>query len=299
MFLALKLLLFLGVLCYAVSAFVSSGFGDGFTLASSTNAVTSQIAAAKPCSSSSSSSNAPLHMLVSSRPAAQQHSSSSKRKSSALGAAVLPDNYPLTSVETMRRVYGPRRKWWGDLSAQQTRAFYHELLPVSLQFETGEFHSLTLEERARLASMARHAARLYARERCALPSRVTAALYDGFRHLKKYGTWSSTGQSWDEIWAKYEMQVRAAAPTADERAVREAVCKRILEKSCCTNQMFDALAGMAQGDAEQKRAEKEEAVRAMSSLVKRKVAQATRGITRPPLRLGGPMLRNRNDLMRV
>jgi hypothetical protein len=66
---------------------------------------------------------------------------------------------------------------------------------------------------------------------------------------------------WDGTWAKYEMQVRAAAPTADERAVREAVCKRILEKSCCTNQMFDALAGTAQGDAEQKLTEEEYAVR--------------------------------------
>jgi hypothetical protein len=96
---------------------------------------------------------------------------------------------------------------------------------------------------------------------------------------------------------KYEMQVRAAAPTADERAVREAVCKR--EKSCCTNQMFDALAGMAQGVAEQKRADEEEYVRATSSLEKRNVAKTTRGITRPPLRLGGSMLRDRNDLMRV
>jgi hypothetical protein len=106
---------------------------------------------------------------------------------------------------------------------------------------------------------------------------------------------------WDEVWAKREMQVRAAAPTADERAVTstEAVCKRMLEMNCSTYQMFDALAGMVQGDAEQKRAEKEEALKAMSSLVKRKVAQATRGITKPPLRLGGPMLRNRNDLMRV
>lgn len=46
----------------------------------------------------------------------------------------------------------------------------------------------TLEEQARLASMARHAARLYVRERCKLPSRVLAHLYDGLRHLKNYGS---------------------------------------------------------------------------------------------------------------
>ncbi|CAM9773646.1 unnamed protein product, partial [Phaeothamnion confervicola] len=158
-----------------------------------------------------------------------------------VGAAVLMDNLPLTSVDNLRRVYGQRRHWWGDLTAHETRRFYHELLPVSLGFEMDA--SLTLEERARLASMARHAARLYARERCALPSRLVAHFYDGFRHLRKYGTWSWTGMTWDEIWSKYERQVRNEDPAADDDAVRDAVSRRILEKSCCTNQVFDKLAG--------------------------------------------------------
>lgn len=310
MFLAYQLLIVLVGLCYGVSAWVTgaSRLGDGQAFVTGG---TSGLQTSKPAdaAASTAASNGPLLMLLPSAPSctspsnsfaasfhrntAIQHSIESgnswkrcRQSATQLGAAVLPDNYPLTSVETMRRVYGPRRRWWGDLNAQQTRAFYHELLPVSLALEMGgdasssscEAPELSLEERARRASMARHAARIYARERCALPSRVTAALYDGFRHLQAYGTWSWTGQSWDEIWAKYEGQIRAAHPDADDSYVREAVCRRILEKSCCTNQMFDALAGMAAGEAARKKAEKEEALRAMNVLVRRRVTQAKRRI---------------------
>ncbi|CAN0330855.1 unnamed protein product [Discosporangium mesarthrocarpum] len=112
-----------------------------------------------------------------------------------LRAMTIPANHPLPSVDLLREAYGARRNFWGDLSAHETRRFYHELLPVALQLEESSDGSdaddmlpCDLEERARLASMARHAARLYARERCALPSRVVAQLYDGLRHLKEYGT---------------------------------------------------------------------------------------------------------------
>lgn len=156
----------------------------------------------------------------------------------------IPARCALPSVDLLREAYGPRRSFWGDLSARETRIFYKELLPVSIQLEVlagragnrtapsasalvtadadanvdgsfdvdqslvvgGSNHGdsegsrvsgsesvdgaggLSLEELARLASTARHAARLYARERCALPSRVVAHLYDGLRHLKNYGT---------------------------------------------------------------------------------------------------------------
>ena len=98
--------------------------------------------------------------------------------------------------------------------------------------------------------------------------------------------------NYEELWAKYEAQVRAALPLGDETAIREAVCKRILEKSCCTNQMFDALAGMAQAEVAEVRAEKEQALQFVTSLVKRKVGQVKARVTRPPMGLHVPMLRN-------
>ena len=53
---------------------------------------------------------------------------------------------------------------------------------------------LSLVERAHLASANRHALRLYSRERCHLPSRLVAALYDGLRHLHYFGTWCASGE---------------------------------------------------------------------------------------------------------
>lgn len=153
--------------------------------------------------------------------------SGSEDSDSALKAMAIPARCALPSVDLLREAYGPRRSFWGDLSARETRIFYKELLPVSIKLEalarqrsdrdkngsdseggTGEGIAeeggedatedvawnvfgkgdLTLEEQARLASTARHAARLYARERCSLPLRVVAHLYDGLRHLKNYGT---------------------------------------------------------------------------------------------------------------
>ncbi len=62
---------------------------------------------------------------------------------------------------------------------------------------------ISVEDLARLASMARHAARLYARERSSLPLRVLAGLYDGFRHLHTFGRWSWTGMTYDEVRASF------------------------------------------------------------------------------------------------
>lgn len=153
---------------------------------------------------------------------------SSGSSDSALRAMAIPARCALPSVDLLREAYGPRRSFWGDLTPAETRRFYHELLPVSMHLEAlggadklgvdgderplgggasggglaavmeamsecGEWECAfgggeTLEERARMASMSRHAARTYVRERCQLPSRVVSHLYDGLRHLKKYGS---------------------------------------------------------------------------------------------------------------
>lgn len=104
----------------------------------------------------------------------------------------------------------------------------------------------TLEERARLASMARHAARLYVRERCHLPSRVVAHLYDGLRHLKEFGTFRVTGMTWEELWDKYERKLLSEDPTLEGEALKTSVCLRILEKSCSTSEVFNNLSGCSE-----------------------------------------------------
>ena len=76
---------------------------------------------------------------------------------------------------------------------------------------------LPLKNRAYIASMARYAARLYARERCRLPGRWAACLYDAVRHGIRYGRWSWTGMTVDEIWLKYEMELRNERGLPDPR----------------------------------------------------------------------------------
>eukprot|EP00903_Cladosiphon_okamuranus_P013597 g12664.t1 len=203
----------------------------------------------------------------------------------ALNAMAIPARCALPCVNLLRQAYGPRRNFWGDLSPAETRRFYHELLPVSVYLDAlgsrdlvdGEERPLgggtsggglatvvdvanqevghwecffgsaeTLEERARLASMARHAARMYVRERCHLPSRVVAHLYDGLRHLKEFGTFRVTGMTWEELWDKYEKKILAEDPALDGEALKTSVCLRILEKSCSTSEVFNNLSGCSE-----------------------------------------------------
>ncbi|CAN0546518.1 unnamed protein product, partial [Ectocarpus sp. 12 AP-2014] len=159
----------------------------------------------------------------------------------------IPARCALPSVDLLRQAYGPRRHFWGDLTPAETRRFYHELLPVSVYVDAGGHWEYffgaaeTLEERARLASMARHAARLYVRERCKLPSRVVAHLYDGLRHLKRHGSFRVTGETWPELWDKYERKIRSEDPSLEGEDLKTAICLRILEKSCSTSEMFNNL----------------------------------------------------------
>ena len=77
---------------------------------------------------------------------------------------------PPTTIEALRKRYGTRRSLWGEWSCGETRRFYRQQLPFCLQIDG--CLGLSLEERAQLAAEARHALRLYSRERCHLPGRV-------------------------------------------------------------------------------------------------------------------------------
>jgi hypothetical protein len=163
------------------------------------------------------------------------------------------EGYAATDVSTLRKIFGQNKnKLWGDLDPETTRILYHTLLPRALL----RLHAqgLTPDELAPLAYEARCAAKQYARERCNLPGRVASMMFDGVRHVKSYGKWSSKGLTWDQIWEKYEQQVledlmasfengsedgTSVVSTASVKDLTTQVCKKILERSCSTNGLVD------------------------------------------------------------
>ena len=43
-----------------------------------------------------------------------------------------------------------------------------------------------------------------ARERSRVPSHVGSMLYDNFRTWRRYGKWTASGTTWEQVWNKYE-----------------------------------------------------------------------------------------------
>jgi hypothetical protein len=154
-----------------------------------------------------------------------------------------------TNVETLRSEFGSNKnKLWGDLDPVSSRKLYHVLLPRAL-LGLHELGVMDLEDLAPLAYEARVAAKQYARERCAIPGRLGAMLFDGWRQWKSYGKFNPHGMSWDQIWAKYETQLlqdyddfheHDVDDMDDERLTRD-ICLKILERSCITNDKIDRL----------------------------------------------------------
>lgn len=147
---------------------------------------------------------------------------------------------PLT-VNILRQEYGERANWWGDLSSRQTRLLYQRLLPRVILSED-EFQDLPLKDRAYIASMARYAAKIYARERCRVPGRVAANFYDATRYAIRTGRWSWTGMTVDDIWNKYEREIKSElGEDVTEDKLYKSLYERILSKSCSTNPFIDQL----------------------------------------------------------
>ena len=112
-----------------------------------------------------------------------------------------------TSQEGLREAFGSNRnRWWGDLDAKTARILYKKLLfPTALSelvLELGD-EIIRPEELASLAFEARKAAKMYVRERCRVPSRVGAYLFDGFRQLRRYGRFQPNGVSYEQLWIRY------------------------------------------------------------------------------------------------
>jgi hypothetical protein len=145
-----------------------------------------------------------------------------------------------TSVDALRDTFGASRNGvLGDLDPQTSRRLYKTLLPKALL----ELYKMGVhpEDLAPLAYRARVAAKLYARERCSLPFRVAANLYDGFRQWRRYGSFDTHGMSFQQIWEKYSAVILEQSESEDltpEDATAQ-ICLKILERSCATNDFVD------------------------------------------------------------
>eukprot|EP00529_Nitzschia_sp_RCC80_P023404 CAMPEP_0113489452 /NCGR_PEP_ID=MMETSP0014_2-20120614/26536_1 /TAXON_ID=2857 /ORGANISM="Nitzschia sp." /LENGTH=471 /DNA_ID=CAMNT_0000383189 /DNA_START=110 /DNA_END=1522 /DNA_ORIENTATION=+ /assembly_acc=CAM_ASM_000159 len=183
-----------------------------------------------------------------------------------------------TTLEGLRLAFGRNKnRVWGDLDATTSRRLYKSLLPnalCELVLELG----MRPEDLAPLAYKARKAAKLYARERCHLPARIAAQLFDGYRQWKTYGRFQVSGMSYDQIWNKYRSMILHEVVTTkkkktsgrttirtndtnakdsvdgeveeeehdpDEEWTEEDIviqtCLKILERSCTTNERIDRM----------------------------------------------------------
>lgn len=183
-----------------------------------------------------------------------------------------------TSVEALRKHFGTNEnKLWGDLQASTARRLYKTLLPRAL-LELSRVEELKPEDLAPLAYQARLAAKMYARERCTVPARIAATLFDGFRQWMKYGKFQGNGMTYDQLWGKYAEKIlqetevghlrhadvdidddimihrdSSDQDTEDEEEewgldecedhydeISEQVCRKIIERACVSNEGVDA-----------------------------------------------------------
>ena len=150
-----------------------------------------------------------------------------------------------TRVQGLRDAFGNNKnKLWGDLDAGSTRRLYKTLLPNALceLIMDLDLAYVKPEDLAPLAYKARKAAKLYARERCHLPTRIMAQLFDGFRALRTYGKFQPQGLTYSQIWDKYR---RLILEDVDDSITEEEIvartCLKIMERSCKTNAGVDKL----------------------------------------------------------
>jgi hypothetical protein len=148
-----------------------------------------------------------------------------------------------TKLDSLRETFGSNRnKVWGDLDAATARRLYKTLLPRAL-LELVKV-GVQPEDLAPLAYQARVSAKLYARERCQVPARLAATLYDGFRQWKRYGKFQGSGMSYDQVWEKYQKAIMDDCSHRNfddltEQDVTAKICLKILERSCTTNERID------------------------------------------------------------
>lgn len=111
------------------------------------------------------------------------------------------------------------------------------------------------EDLAPLAYQARVAGKLYARERCELPARIAANLYDGWRQWKWYGRFNCKGMSYQQLWEKYAgVILEDVHKNKDDLTMEDVtakVCLKILDHSWQTNSMVDKLVNYSEVSSEE------------------------------------------------
>lgn len=130
--------------------------------------------------------------------------------------------------------YGDRDYWWGDMGAHETRSLYHKLLPTYHLFYRTDYDPTTL---ALKAFETRRAVKAYVRRRSYFHVRLTSFVFDKIRNLWVYKRWGDA--TFEELWRKYEEQVRQQHPHLDTEKLHEKTAQTLIHKSCCTNPWFD------------------------------------------------------------
>lgn len=157
------------------------------------------------------------------------------------------------TVEGLREQFGKNRnKFFGDLDTRTTRQLYKSLLPTAV-CELVLDVDVRPDELAPLAYEARKAAKLYARERCYIPARWFAHIYDGYRQFRKYGKFQVQGMSYDQLFDKYyersalerqqqqQLEEDVCGEDGDDEDILSEVCMKILESACRTNPLIDQM----------------------------------------------------------
>ncbi|KAL3945111.1 MAG: hypothetical protein SGBAC_000779 [Bacillariaceae sp.] len=149
-----------------------------------------------------------------------------------------------TCPKSLRKIFGRNRnRLWGDLDPGSARRLYKSLMPRVLMelVKSG----VQPEDLALLAYKARVAAKIYARERSTVPSRLAATVYDGMRQLKRYGRFQGNGMTYEQIWEKYQQVVMNDNEYRDiedltEEDLTSKISLKIVERSCISNGSIDS-----------------------------------------------------------
>lgn len=239
------------IVAFSFCAFAVLSSGSAFAPATayrrrttSSSATSLHASTAVPTNSGSSwwNNNALLPELeLPKNPFNQKQQQQQESKSHIDSAAVDQWAAKYCTVAGLRESFGSNHNvLWGDLDACNTRRLYKSLLPVAL-LELKDC-GVTAESLAPLAYKARVAAKLYARERSRVPSRLAANLFDGYRQWRKYGSFDMTGMTYQQVWDKYAALVEDETADADgENDVTTKICLKILERSCICNEKIDRM----------------------------------------------------------
>lgn len=146
-------------------------------------------------------------------------------------------NIALLSVQDLVFYYGDREGWWGDMGFHKTRSVYHKLLLTGHDISEDDLDTLAFQ-----AFQTRQAIKTYVRRRSYLHVRWASMLFDYTRNLFVYKRWKKK-LTFEEIWRKYEDQVREEFPYLDPAELQEKTARTLINRSYYTNSWIDSRFG--------------------------------------------------------